>query len=320
MPMKNYYDHSFAELFHHPKFIRSLLFDFVDEPWVYLLDLNTMNIEEGEHKNMTGKALRNDLIVSFSYIDSRNTDEAPDFSIYLLMEFQSSREPMSLRLLEYLSRIYQKQSKAKLCPIVPIVVYNGLEPWSENPDLFSKFIFVPDSLQPYIPLYRYILIDEGRYDLSLLDRLKGALAAFFRIDTVDLTNRDAAAETIIGVLREMKEQDPEVFLLLSKYIEGLHVWRGIENNRIEEYINRRRKPMLAQRLDALREEGRREGYDEGILKDKQSVLMRLFEKKFSLEVEDEAVINSCKNLEKLDEALEVILFAEKKADVLEKLN
>lgn len=286
MPMKNYYDHSFAELFHHPKFIRSLLFDFVDEPWVYLLDLNTMNIE----------ALRNDLIVSFSYIDSRNTDEAPDFSIYLLMEFQSSREPMSIRLLEYLSRIYQKQSKAKLCPIVPIVVYNGLEPWSENPDFFSKFKFVPASLQPYIPLYRYILIDEGRYDLSLLDRLKGAVAAFFRIDTVDLTNRDAAAKTIIGVLREMKEQDPEVFLLLSKYIEGLHVWRGIENNRIEEYINKRRKPMLAQRLDALREEGRREGYVQGTLKEKQSVLMRLFEKKFSLEAEDEAVINNCTNL------------------------
>lgn len=284
--MKNYYDHSFAELFHHPKFIRSLLFDFVDEPWVYLLDLNTMNIE----------ALRNDLIVSFSYIDSRNTDEAPDFSIYLLMEFQSSREPMSIRLLEYLSRIYQKQSKAKLCPIVPIVVYNGLEPWSENPDFFSKFKFVPASLQPYIPLYLYILIDEGRYDLSLLDRLKGAVAAFFRIDTVDLTNRDAAAKTIIGVLREMKEQDPEVFLLLSKYIEGLHVWRGIENNRIEEYINKRRKPMLAQRLDALREEGRREGYVQGTLKEKQSVLMRLFEKKFSLEAEDEAVINNCTNL------------------------
>ena len=112
MPKKNYYDHSFAELFRHPKFIRSLLFDFIDEPWVYLLDLNTMKIEEGEHKSMTGKALRNDLIVSFSYIDSIKANEGPDFSIYLLMEFQSSREPMSLRLLEYLSRIYQKQPKA----------------------------------------------------------------------------------------------------------------------------------------------------------------------------------------------------------------
>ncbi len=78
--------------------------------------------------------------------------------------------------------------------------------------------------------------------------------------------------------------------------------------------------MLAQRLDALREEGRREGYVQGTLKEKQSVLMRLFEKKFSLEAEDEAVINNCTNLEKLDEALEVILFAEKKVDVLEKLN
>ena len=101
-------------------------------------------------------------------------------------------------------------------------MYNGLEPWSENPNFFSKFGFIPDSLRPYIPLYRYILIDEGRYDKELLAKLKGAVAAFFQIDTVDLDNREAAAETIIAVLREMRARDPEVFLLLSKYIEGLH--------------------------------------------------------------------------------------------------
>lgn len=42
MPTEQFYDGAFAELFHHPKFIRSLLLDFIDEEWVLMIDLDSM--------------------------------------------------------------------------------------------------------------------------------------------------------------------------------------------------------------------------------------------------------------------------------------
>lgn len=81
--------------------------------------------------------------------------------------------------------------------------------------------------------------------------------------------------------------------------------------------------MLAQRLEELREEGReegrREGYGEGTLKEKQTVLLRQISKKFSLTEEEKVKIIACEDLTKLDEALDVILFAEHKQEVVKKV-
>lgn len=94
--------------------------------------------------------------------------------------------------------------------------------------------------------------------------------------------------------------------------------------------------MLAQRLQALREEGREEGleegreegfelghqkgYGQGELKGKQKSLLRQMAKKFSLTPEEEGIIIGCVESDKLDEALDVILFADTKAAVLERLS
>lgn len=95
MKEKKFYDSAFAELFHNPKFIRSLLLDFIDEPWVHMLDLSSMRIEEGEHKKMNSKTLRNDLIISFDFAAAEPLSLSPGFSIYLLIEFQSTHEQMA---------------------------------------------------------------------------------------------------------------------------------------------------------------------------------------------------------------------------------
>lgn len=59
--------------------------------------------------------------------------------VFILMEFQSTAEPMILRLLEYLARIYKKQKAevktqylASLFPVIPVVIYNGEKRWSEK--------------------------------------------------------------------------------------------------------------------------------------------------------------------------------------------
>ena len=81
--------------------------------------------------------------------------------------------------------------------------------------------------------------------------------------------------------------------------------------------------MLAQRVALLKEEGRREGreegYGQGELKGRQKSLIRMLSKKFSITPEEEQEILRCEDPDRLDEALDVILFADAKEAVLEKL-
>ena len=70
MPQEQFYDGAFAELFHHPKFIRSLLLDFIDEEWVRQIDLDSMKIEDGVHKGMGERPLFSDMVISFDFKQS----------------------------------------------------------------------------------------------------------------------------------------------------------------------------------------------------------------------------------------------------------
>jgi hypothetical protein len=335
---KNFYDRGMVELFRHPSFVKSLLTDIIREEWVSSLDLSSIRIEDGVHKEI-GKPNRfNDLLVSFEALESGG----PGLSIYLLIEFQHGNDPISLRLLEYLSRVYRRQHVKgsdrlrPLHPVVPIVIYNGNTPWREEPCLLSRFPNLPESLRPYIPGFCYFLLDESRYDDQQLSRLKGAVGAFIRLDRVgNLEATEAAAKTIIGILNEMSRQDTEVTDLLSKYIEGLLSYRGIENRQVTKYIKERRMPMLAQELDRVlkkkwnegvaqgktqgRKKGLQEGRQEGKQEGKQETLLYQLEKKFSLTEDDAATVCTCTDLEKLDNALDVILFASEKQVVLEAL-
>ena len=67
------------------------------------------------------------------------------------------------------------------------------------------------------------------------------------------------------------------------------------------------------------EKGKEEGERIGRLDEKQEVLIRQMEKKFGLTADERDRIQSTKDLDKLDSALDVILSAATKEEVLEKL-
>jgi hypothetical protein len=341
-----FYDQALAELFRHPPFIRSLLVDIIAEPWVALLDLDAMQIEDGVHKEIEGPARFSDMVVSFpvkadAAEKGAGGHRTAELSIYLLIEFQSSYESISLRILEYLARIYKKQSPGKsagtLHPVVPIVVYNGESTWNENPQFIHRFPDLPSTLLPYIPDFRYFLLDEGRFDKKLLRRLRGAVASFIRLDTIDkMEHHNLMARQIISILKELRDSDPESAILLGRYMEGLLSHWGIANEEAVGYINERRKSMLGQRFERYVEEkvhegiekgiekglaqGKKDGLKEGVLLEKQTVLLRMMDKKFSLASGDEELVRTCTDLVRLDEALDIILFTDNKESVLQKLS
>ncbi len=194
--------------------------------------------------------------------------------IFILLEFQSKAEPMILRLFEYLSRIYQKQKTEQkfLNPVVPIVIYNGSSRWKEKTGFIEQFSFLPNDIQKYIPNFRYILIDIARFSDTLLLKLKDAVSYFFLMDKTEIKKKDTAARRIIGILKELKSEDPEIFKLLGRYISGLLRYKGVEIVTINDYINERGKSMLAESLDEWKEEGRLEGILEGKIETAKNML------------------------------------------------
>ncbi|MFP4179167.1 MAG: Rpn family recombination-promoting nuclease/putative transposase, partial [Spirochaetaceae bacterium] len=259
---RKYYDEAFFEVFTNPSIIEALLHDFIGEGWTRLIDIGSMSIVPSSFKNSESSKRESDLLLSFKYRETlKHKACAGGFYLYLLLEFQSSPEPMVIRLLEYLSRIYERQSEEGkvLYPVVPIVIYNGARRWGESPELLDRFSRMPEDLLPYIPRFRYVLIDERSYSDEVLSRLKNALSYFFLLDKTDLCDKSEAEERIIDIFRELWEEQPDTFELLGSYIRGLLSYRNVEIESIEEYIERRRRPMLAQSMDRLIEQGREEG-------------------------------------------------------------
>jgi hypothetical protein len=204
------------------------------------------------------------------------------------------------------------EQNGALSPVIPIVIYNGTLEWKENPRLRAHFTFLLDELLPYIPDFEYILIDENSFDDALLLEVESAVGYFFYLDKTNVKEREKAAERIIDVLKRVIEKMPETYEILRRYIIGLLAHRGVEIREVNEYTIERRKPMLAQSMDELREEGKAEGE----LQSKQNVLIRLLSKRFGLTEEETATIRACTSPEDLDNALDEILFAESKKQVL----
>ena len=259
---RKFYDEAFMEIFSNRKIVKSLLEDFVKEQWVELIDFSSMNAEKSVFKGISDSKRESDLLIKF-----RLKKKKPEkLYIFILLEFQSKAEPMMLRLLEYLSRIYKKQ-KAEgktLYPVVPVVIYNGSEKWKEKNSLIEQFSLSSKEINRYIPDFKYILIDIARFGDELLINLKDAVSYFFLLDKTDIRKKDKAAKRIVGILRELRKEDSEIFKLLGRYISELLKYKGVEIDTINDYIDDRGESMLAQSIDELKEEGLKQGIERGI--------------------------------------------------------
>ena len=111
--------------------------------------------------------------------------------VYLLIEFQSSvNRFMAVRLLTYIGLLYQDLIHAKqlsddrkLPPVLPIVLYNGVDRWTAATALSELIEPPPEGLERFQPSVSYLLLDEARYRDDELSKLESNLvAALFRLE------------------------------------------------------------------------------------------------------------------------------------------
>ena len=163
------HDPSYKLLFSHRKMVSDLLCGFVREEWAERLDLNTLERvrEVGISQNLRQRV--DDVIWRLRIIED---GRARWLYVYILLEFQSTVDRiMAARLLTYIGLLYEDLHRSKeigpddpLPPVLPIVLYNGAEPWTAKTDLADLIDpSLPPQLRHWQPQLRYLLLEERRY-------------------------------------------------------------------------------------------------------------------------------------------------------------
>ena len=157
-------------------------------------------------------------------------------------------------------------------------------------------------------------LNEGRTEGTLNDRrIEAALAALkhaFSPEPKDLKaaleplrRLDATTDFLLGLLRYVVQTSPP----------------AAEGDIIKVITRPRNRELVMTLVDKWLNEGRTQGRTEGTLNDRREVLIRQPAKKFGLNDEERRLIEGCEDLDRLASALDEILFAETKRQVLAKL-
>lgn len=179
------HDLSYRLFFTHQRMIQDLLREIVGEQWVKCIDLSS-----GERVNASFVSPRHENRESDIIWRFRRQDDGDSVYVYILLEFQSRPDlSMPVRLMGYESLFYQSlmagqpaASWRKLPPVIPVVVYNGPEPWNVATDLGSLIGDLDPSAEIYRPQLRYRLVDESTYPPEDLAALNSPVADLFRIE------------------------------------------------------------------------------------------------------------------------------------------
>lgn len=302
------HDTGYKLLFAHKEMVRDLLLGFIQERWVADLDMSSLEKVSESFVSDDLRSRHNDVIWRVRW-------RGRWVYLYLMLEFQSTVDYfMAVRLLSYIGLLYQdlirrgEVERGGALPLVlPIVLYNGQRRWRAPTGLRGLLGKMPASFAPYVPLYRFVLLDEGRLNEEDFPVGRNVVAAVFRME------RSGSPEELLGAVRLLVSwlREPEQETLRHGIIEWLHRrgesldpsldWQSIHSleeadtmleDRIKEWKAQYRREGLQEGREAGlragrqegrqegRKEGRQEGRQEGSTIEARLILSRLLARRF----------------------------------------
>jgi len=285
------HDAGYRSLFSDKQMIAHLIQGFIRQKWVQDLDLETLELVRGSFVAEGFKKRENDVIWRVKF---RNQW----LYVYLLIEFQSTVDRfMALRLMVYVGLLYQQLVQEKrlehgkpLPPVLPIVLYNGKQPWHAPLDVAELIAECPEELAVYRPRMRYFLLAEHAEDPQKLAGMKNLAALVFRFEQCRTRDEfEQAAEALRDWV--LAPEHRRSVQRLVRWVQMLFGSRSASGepiaalDEIQEY-----GAMLKEQIKVwekeLREEGMKEGIEKGKTAGEAEVLVRLLEGKFG-EIPDE---------------------------------
>lgn len=269
-----------------------LLCEIVGERWVERIDFSSGKRVINSFVSQDHQGRESDVIWKFRTRDG----QAPVY-VYILMEFQSRPDRyMPVRLMAYEGLLYQAliagselSPRGRLPLVIPIVVYNGREPWGVPQELSELIEPVDPSAEAYLPRLRYKLVDEGSYPPDELERRQSPVASLFRIE------KSQSWEDVLESVSRLRHHLPPGEDSLR---EAFEVWlRRVVLPRmkmspeeipatltLEEF-----ETMLAENIEEWNRKLREESLAQGVQKGEARILLRQLRLKFgplSPETED----------------------------------
>ncbi len=278
------HDAGYKLLFAHQEMVRDLLLGFVKENWIKELDLDSLEKVSESFVSDDLRSRHNDVIWRVRWRQRW-------VYLYLMLEFQSSVDYyMAVRLLSYIGLLYQdlirrgEVAKDKTLPLVlPIVLYNGRRRWRAPTALRQLFGWMPEAFSRYVPLYRFVLLDQGRLTEGDFPEERNVVAAVFRME------QSSTPEDLLHALRLLISwlQEPEQQNMRHGILEWLHRrgdsldasvdWQQVHSlEEADTVLEDRIKEWKKQ----YQQEGRREGLEEGSTQATRLILSRLLSRRF----------------------------------------
>ena len=157
------HDENYKRIFASPRVIEDLLRGFVPGNWIEEVDFATLG-------KLSTEYISDELLKRHGDNVWRMRLRSNWLYLLLLVEFQSTDDPlMALRILTYTGLLYQELARneqldadGRLPAVLPLVLYNGDEPWQSPLQMGELIAPVGPLLAPYQPAQRYFVLDERR--------------------------------------------------------------------------------------------------------------------------------------------------------------
>ncbi len=293
------YDKCYKSLFSNPEMVKDLLIGFLNADWVCELNfdtlerVNTMYISDKLHER------ESDIVWKIKW-------RGNDLYILILIEFQSTIDSfMAVRMLAYIALLYQDiikqdvvvRNEKKLPPVLPLVLYNGEQPWNA-PASFEELMAdnLPKLLKKYQPCFRYWILDEGRCIMPEEIEENNVVVPLIALE------QSSQPQDMLGIVKRLvrRLKGPEFDSLrrsytiyLNRSLQAKKILSSIEYQDLNEVDY-----MLSARIDAwqkqFEEEGRAKGFAEGLAKGEMegelAVIEHMLEKRFGSALSIEQII------------------------------
>ena len=212
--------------------------------------------------------------------------------IYLLFEHKSYPEKyISIFLLRNMTKLWELYLKRGAIPahgfpvIIPLVVYHGKRQWNIGQSLSSLFAVSDESLNIYLPDFRYELCDLSRIkdeEIKGVITLRAALLLLKYIFHPELRDKLAEVLKLLGKL-SYKKTGLEYLETMLKYV--VNATDRITDEDLRKIVMEtlpeggKLMPTIAQKW---LEEGIQQGIHEGALKNARKSMLDVLEARFDM--------------------------------------
>lgn len=277
----NLHNNFFQACFSQPQAIRRLLAELAPKQVLALLGPEPLAPVPGSFVDRKLRGRQTDLLFK------ARLKKGGDAFVYILVEHKSVPDHgILLQLLRYKCNIWSRLCKDEgpLTPIVPVVFYHGVRPWTVAPAFQDMFGDLDGELRDLTDQFRYVLIDVGHID-------DGSLPQDLELRTQLTALKHAVRKDILEVGLPLlarllsKRPDVEVSLVL-RYILLQHPEIGRDDL---DRVLRQHAPELKERVmnGFLQEifaegeaKGKAEGKAEGVIEGKAETLLTLLALRF----------------------------------------